>query len=390
MLLASTGVAYADEGIATWYGPGFHGNVMANGQTYDMYDPTTTAANNYPFGTWLLVTNLANGLTVTVQVRDRGGFRHALDLSYAAFALLDDPKKMQIKVRYEVISSPEEAGVRGDNRSSRGGQRDPKGGTLGPSVPVPSAPPPAVQAVSPAAPPADAPAEYVVKVGDTLDGIAARLGVDPKTLESLNGIDNPDRIVAGQKLRIPASGSRQSKGASGAPPTTVSSQKEYVVQDGDTLEGIALRFGSSGTLLAEINGIRDLDHLSVGMQLRLEQKQESDSRVYAVGARTHTVAAGETLGDIAERYGVTQRALVEVNGLADANRLAAGQQLRLPTESTDRGSQSGLRKGDYVIQAGDTLSGVAQKLDVDVDSLLARNGIKDPGLIQPGQIIRTP
>jgi rare lipoprotein A len=55
-LLALAPSVSADEGLATWYGPGFHGKRMSNGQVFDLYDPTTVASNQYPLGTWLKVT----------------------------------------------------------------------------------------------------------------------------------------------------------------------------------------------------------------------------------------------------------------------------------------------------------------------------------------------
>src|SRR5207248_2587988 len=75
------GTVYADEGYASWYGPGFQGNRMANGQVFDMNDASTTANNEYAMGSWLRVTNPGNGKSVVVQVRDRGGFGAGLDLS---------------------------------------------------------------------------------------------------------------------------------------------------------------------------------------------------------------------------------------------------------------------------------------------------------------------
>src|SRR5688572_18386265 len=92
MALASVGFAAAERGYTTWYGPGFHGNVTANGERFDENDPSTTAGNyRYPFGTWLRVTNPTNGKSVTVRVNDRGNFGHALDLSKAAFFALEPP-----------------------------------------------------------------------------------------------------------------------------------------------------------------------------------------------------------------------------------------------------------------------------------------------------------
>src|SRR5262245_53154865 len=84
-------IASADEGYASQYGPGFHGNRMANGQLFDQNDLATTANNEYPMGTWLRVTNPANGRSLVVQVRDRGGFGGGVDLSRAAYFALDPP-----------------------------------------------------------------------------------------------------------------------------------------------------------------------------------------------------------------------------------------------------------------------------------------------------------
>src|SRR5262245_46251189 len=98
-----SGVASAERGYTTWYGPGFHGKVMASGQIVGQDDPTTTASNQYPFGTWLRVTNPNNGRFVYVQVRDRGGFGHALDLSRAAYFELQPPNPWGFWVEYDVV-----------------------------------------------------------------------------------------------------------------------------------------------------------------------------------------------------------------------------------------------------------------------------------------------
>ena len=89
--------------IATWYGEDFHGNIMANGETYNMYDSTICASNWWPLGTWLEVKH--GRLVVTVQVRDRGAFSHALDLSYASFNQLADPNIGVIQVEISVLDS---------------------------------------------------------------------------------------------------------------------------------------------------------------------------------------------------------------------------------------------------------------------------------------------
>ena len=95
-------------GVATWYGDGFQGQTMSNGYPFDMYDPSTTAANVYPMGTWLRVTRLSTGKSIVVRVTDRGGFRYPniCDLSYAAFSQLADPATGVIGVKVEIVSGP--------------------------------------------------------------------------------------------------------------------------------------------------------------------------------------------------------------------------------------------------------------------------------------------
>lgn len=73
------------QGLASWYGPDFHGRLTSNKEVYNMYD-LTAAHNTLPFGTYVKVTNLDNGRTVVVRINDRGPFvkGRVIDLSYAA------------------------------------------------------------------------------------------------------------------------------------------------------------------------------------------------------------------------------------------------------------------------------------------------------------------
>jgi len=76
---------YSEEGIASWYGPGFHGKKTASGERFNQND-LTAAHKLLPFGTKLRVTNLSNGREVVVRVNDRGPFssRRIIDLSKKA------------------------------------------------------------------------------------------------------------------------------------------------------------------------------------------------------------------------------------------------------------------------------------------------------------------
>lgn len=78
------------RGIASWYGPGFHGQATTSGETYDQYG-MTAAHRTWPLGTRVRVTNEQNGRSVIVRINDRGPFvgDRILDLSYAAATQLD-------------------------------------------------------------------------------------------------------------------------------------------------------------------------------------------------------------------------------------------------------------------------------------------------------------
>jgi peptidoglycan lytic transglycosylase len=76
---------YVQQGMASWYGPGFQGRKTASGERFDQHD-LTAAHKKLPLGTRAMVTNLANGRMVEVEINDRGPYvgGRILDLSKAA------------------------------------------------------------------------------------------------------------------------------------------------------------------------------------------------------------------------------------------------------------------------------------------------------------------
>lgn len=96
----------SQTGIASWYGPGFHGLRTASGAIYNQYD-MTAAHQTLPLGSRVMVTNLQNGRSVEVTINDRGPFAKGriIDLSYAAANTLEMVGQGTILVRIEVIDS---------------------------------------------------------------------------------------------------------------------------------------------------------------------------------------------------------------------------------------------------------------------------------------------
>lgn len=89
-VVLDSAVGYVEQGIASWYGPDFHGGRTATGETYDMH-AMTGAHPTLPLPAWVRVTNLQNGRSVVVRLNDRGPFarNRIIDLSRAAAQELD-------------------------------------------------------------------------------------------------------------------------------------------------------------------------------------------------------------------------------------------------------------------------------------------------------------
>lgn len=102
---AGRGAVVEQVGLASWYGPKFHGKLTASGQRYNMFD-LTAAHRNLPFGSRVRVTNLRNGRRVLVTINDRGPFvkGRIIDLSYAAAKELGMTRTGVTRVRLEVLS----------------------------------------------------------------------------------------------------------------------------------------------------------------------------------------------------------------------------------------------------------------------------------------------
>lgn len=99
------------QGTASFYADKFHGRAMANGKKYD-HHKLTAAANRYPLGTWVRVSNLSNKKSVIVQITDRmhPKNKRLIDLSKTAAQKLGFIKKGLVKVRVEVVNKPQLAG----------------------------------------------------------------------------------------------------------------------------------------------------------------------------------------------------------------------------------------------------------------------------------------
>lgn len=112
--------------------------------------------------------------------------------------------------------------------------------------------------------------------------------------------------------------------------------------------------------------------------------------VFAQGVIVHVVQPGENLYRIALRYGVSVSALAAANGITNPNRIYAGQQLVIPTSSRAPADLSVPVPGTHVVQRGENLYRIALRYNVTMSELAAANGIVNLNCIYVGQVLRIP
>lgn len=164
--------------------------------------------------------------------------------------------------------------------------------------------------------------EYEIRSGETLSEIAFRLAVEVQTLIAVNSITDPDRIVAGRSLKLPGDQLSPAPGGSAA------DAKLYVVRPGETLSEIAARFGVPARDLAAANGIDDRNLVWAGSRLRIAT--EVPASPDPATQSTHVVQPGETLSEVAARFGVSTTDLAVANGIENIDFVAAGTSLSVP------------------------------------------------------------
>jgi N-acetylmuramoyl-L-alanine amidase len=155
----------------------------------------------------------------------------------------------------------------------------------------------------------------------------------------------------------------------------------YVVRYGDTLTGIANAHGISLRHLARLNHRRPYALLQAGTVLVVPGR--------AHGGRTYRVRFGDTLTGIAARFGTTVERLARANRLAPRGILLAGSTLRVPS-SGGAAHHSSRLGGRYRVVPGDTLTGIAARFGIGIHRLARANGLRRNGILLAGITLRVP
>jgi LysM repeat protein len=188
--------------------------------------------------------------------------------------------------------------------------------------------------------------------------------------------------------------------------TALASAPTIVVQYGDTLTVIARRHGVSVLRLVELNDLADPNRIYAGQRLRVggERSRRAATAATARRSMVHVVTLGSTLWHVAQRYGVSISSIVAANRIANPSLIFAGQRLVIPGVAAPRRSDS-RSTGDarpaprqprqarpivHVVSRGSTLSHIAVQYGVSVSAIVAANRIANPSLIFAGQRIVIP
>lgn len=172
--------------------------------------------------------------------------------------------------------------------------------------------------------------EHRVSSGETVSEIAVRYGVSISDIRLANtGLKSFIRI--GQRLIIPTGGVAAARRGVDVLDRKSAAQvavrgSYHRVRRGETLSEIAEDFGVSTRKLQEWNGLGRSTFIKAGQQLRV---QSASATAQHVGSRKHTVLRGDTLSEIAEKYGVSVSDLREANGLS-SSRIRTGSKLTIP------------------------------------------------------------
>ena len=258
--------------------------------------------------------------------------------------------------------------------------------------------------------------KYVVQKGDNLYDLSRKFGVSVDDLKTENNLKDI-RLDIGDVLLIPDTNNSNKS-------VSKSNNNEYLVKSGDTLSGIADKYGISTEALKRANGLKN-SNLQIEQQLKIPsplkpedtagaqndegpvkeavaapehrppEKKHEVSDIPTPGAYSeYKVKSGDTLGHIAQRYGVTSKTIKEINGL-EGDKLSIGQSIKVPSRKVKKTGALVDKTGTktlpsvYVVKKGDFPGKIAERLGVGTKDLIELNNLNSRSL-QIGQKLKVP
>jgi LysM repeat protein len=188
---------------------------------------------------------------------------------------------------------------------------------------------------------------YTIVYGDTLSELAERFGSDVDTLAELNGIENPDLIIAGDQVQVPteddAPAADQSTGTGAGRNANTT---WYTVQDGDTLSAIASEFGVTVEELVALNNLDNVDLIVTGEQLKID---ETDPAQWAGEADESASEAGDAAA--APESGASEEAGGSADDGAATEPEGEGDEAPADETTTDEATSGEQESGDAAAES---------------------------------------
>lgn len=220
--------------------------------------------------------------------------------------------------------------------------------------------------------------DLTLEDGETYADIANAFEITMEAIAGLNPeIDMAQQPTPGRQIRLPY--------------RTCPGGTIYTVRRGDTLASIANRYGITEAALRQANPFLNGIRLRPGLPICIPPRRT----VRCPGGFIYTIAAGDTLFALANRYGTTVAAILRANPGIDPNRLFIGQRICIPVSRPSPTPQPP-RPGQcpngffYTIVAGDTLYRLAIRFNTTVEAILRANPGIDPNRLFVGQRICIP
>ena len=157
----------------------------------------------------------------------------------------------------------------------------------------------------------------------------------------------------------------------------------YTVKRGDTLSEIAQKYGTTVNELVKLNNIPNKNLIYVGQTIRISGTASGQTGTIIV----YTVKRGDTLSEIAQKYGTTVNELVRLNNIANRNLIYVGQIIKINTSESES-EICDCSHTIYTVKYGDTLTYIAKKYQVTINEIVELNDIKNPNLIYVGEKLR--
>jgi peptidoglycan DL-endopeptidase LytE len=238
---------------------------------------------------------------------------------------------------------------------------------------------------------------YTIEEGDTILAIADKLGVDAEALAAMNRLSDSNIIVVGGQLKVNvwdreaadeapvavAEGDGVVRAASLPAtitrPTRPQTPIVYEVSEGDTVGTLAERFGVDTATIVVANDLGNADRLKVGDQLT----------ILPVTGVQYTVQPGDTLAEIAERYQVDLGPIIDFNYLDDVDVISVGKDIILPgAKPLPPAPPKPTGPVFYTVQAGDNVGSIARKFGVTSADVVAANGLHNADRLTVGDSLK--